>query len=197
MKKFIVLLLVFAVAGVYAAYDEGFDVDGNWSSGGTAYTPKTYEDASGIGSFDGSDVVRETTTTQAGNYAWRLDDNDPNYFRYEADTGIVSFTVYTAGWDVSDSGDVTFRYSVNESTYTDLLVTNETYYTDTGDKVYKQFSSGDLNITPDSGKKIWLEVYNDGGSGAMLLVDTFSVTVIPEPMLLGLLPLALFFFRRK
>ncbi len=200
MKKFVVILLSLAVVSVSYAYvyNEGFDNENNWA-GGTAggYNPKTYTDdvsAPADDQFSSDDAVREGSAVQAGAYAWRLDDN-LDYFRYVVPNGVESFSLYTASWDVSDSCTIKIRYSVNESTYTDLLDTDQTYHT--GDKVYKLFESGNINITPDADKDIWIEVYNDAGSGAMLLIDTFSITIVPEPMLLGLLPFALFFFRRK
>ena len=200
MKKFITCLFVAGLALSVSAltYDEGFDTAGNWSGSygsyaGTAY----YEDASGTGSFEGTTSLREAgTATQGGSaYAWRLDDIAGDYWRYQVNEGVVSFSVYTADWDVSDGNTFKIRYSTDSgSGYTDLLATNASYYS--GDRVYKQFESGVLNITPDAGEEIYLEVYNEGGD-ERILVDTFSVTTIPEPMLLGILPLAFLFFRRK
>lgn len=201
MKKFITCLFVatFVLSVSALTYDEGFDVDGNWTSDGamTSYTPKAYTNSGGgtIGVFSSDDSVRETAATQSGAYAWRLDD-DPDYWRYQVNEGVVSFSVYTADWDVSDNNSFQIRYSTDSgATYTPLLTTNASYYT--ADKVYKQFVSGDINIAPDAGKEIYIEVANNQGDIERILIDTFSVTTIPEPMLLGILPLAFLLFRRK
>ena len=204
MKKFLIcfVAVILAISVKAATYDEGFDVDGNWAGGSmSGYNAKTYEDSTGIGMFRSDDAVRETTATQAGAYAWRLDD-DPNYWRYEApaDTGIVSFSVYTADWDVSDNNSFEIRYSADSgSTYTSLMITNASYYTSSGlgDKEYKLYESGTLNVTPGAGQQVFIEVANNQGDRERILIDTFSVVTIPEPFLLGILPLALLFFRRK
>ena len=204
MKKLITCLFVatLAITVSAATYNEGFDVADNWSGGSmTGYNAKDYTDATGIGTFNTDDAVREGTATQAGAYAWRLDD-DPNYWRYEApaDTGIVSFSVYTADWDVSDNNSFQIRYSTDSgSTWTALMTTNASYYTSSGlgDKDYKLYESGSLNITPGAGEQIYIEVANNQGDKERILIDTFSVVTIPEPFLLGILPLAFFFFRRK
>ena len=198
MKKFITCLFVasFALSVSALTYDEGFDVADNWSGGTwTGYNAKAYTNDLGVGVFSTDDAVRETSATQSGAYAWRLDD-DPDYFRYQVNEGVVSFSVYTADWDVSDNNSFQIRYSTDSgATYTPLLTTNASYYT--ADKVYKQFVSGDINIAPDAGKEIYIEVANNQGDIERILIDTFSVTTIPEPMLLGILPLAFLFFRRK
>ena len=201
MKKFIICMFVAVLALSVSAltYDEGFDVDENWTSDGnmTSYTPKAYtnSEAGAIGVFSTDDAVRETAATQAGAYAWRLDDDD-DYWRYQVNEGVVSFSVYTADWDVSDNNSFQIRYSTDSgATYTALLTTNASYYS--GDKVYEQFVSGALNISPDSGKEIYIEVANNQGDIERILIDTFSVTTIPEPLFLGILPLAFLLFRRK
>jgi|GEM_PF-3005850 len=217
MKKFIVCLFVATLALSVSAweYNECFDVEGNWTANGAmgSYNTKVYTNSSapaGI-TFESSTCVRETTDYATSPYAWRINRADDTYWRFIMPEGpqdtLVSAVFCTADWDVSDNNEFEIRYSTDSgATYTTLLKTNASYYTldGLGDKDYKRYETGYLGITPDAGKEVYLEVYNEVGDERILVdccTNVIGVGVgffgVPEPMLLGLLPLALLFLRRK
>ncbi len=214
MKKLIVLLVVLSVAVSVSAYlyEEDFDTSGNWysdSSLGSYADPVFYTNNVSTPLFDsfklGGDAspgLREATETQGGDYAWRLDDNAGEYFRYiltDDSLTVTNFSLYLADWDVSDDNTFEVRYSVNSgSSYTTLQTYDAAAKNGWTDKEYHQFSSGTVNLSATSGNDLYLEVYNTDGA-ERVLVDTFSVNVIPEPTtfaLLGLLGVIAFARRR-
>ena len=215
MKKLITCLVVVAMALTVNAwvYKECWDTDENWYADGTmgSYNTKVYTNSSapaGI-TFESSTCVRETSAVASDPYAWRINRADDTYWRFIMPEGpqdtLVSAVFCTADWDVSDNNEFEIRYSTDSgATYTTLLLTNAAYYTTSGlgDREYKLYESGYLGISPDAGEAVYLEVYNENGD-ERILVDCCSnypacgFYGVPEPLLLSILPLALFFFRRK
>jgi hypothetical protein len=206
MKKLVIVMVCMGLVGSVSAYtySEDFDTDANWVSDGSmgSYTAKAYtntvEDPEGD-YFESGPCVRETSAVNSGAYAWRLDDIADISVRYVVSDvpAVESFSVYTADWDVSDDNTFEIRYSTDAgSSYTTLVDTDATYYTEAGlgDKEYKQYVSGNINAVTNP--TIYIEVYNKGGD-ERILVDDFSVTIIPEPALLALAPLALLALRRR
>lgn len=179
MKKLINLSImsVMLFGALFAdTYTESFDTDGNWAGGTmTGYNAKTYtnsvDPAGDVFSSDSS--VRETTDTNSGAYAWRVN-TGAYYFRYSCSETVSGFSLYMARWDNSPSPSVTIRYSTNSgSSYSDIETITGSWFT--GDKVYKQYSyTFSTPISPDVSSDIYIELNKT--TGERLLVDDFVLT---------------------
>lgn len=162
-------------------YTETFDITSNWFGGAVgSYNAKTYSNsASGpVGDgFAANSAIRETTYSVTSN-AWRPgNDATANvYVRYSLTNMVTRFALQLARWDNSPTPQFEIRYSLNSgSTYTTLLATNGSWFS--ADKVYQTFDSGALNLTPESGQRVYIELYRT--TGERMLMDNFEVDYIP------------------
>ena len=167
------------------AYFENFNTTNFWAGGTmTSYNTKFYTNNTALPNDDyfvSTSAVRETTvyTNHDGGYSWRLGDAAKNnvYLRYVCQTNVVDFSVYIARWANSPTPNFEIRYSTNSgSTYTTLLATNGNWFA--YDKTYKQFKSDPLNIVPEAGQSIYIEVYRS--TGERMLVDDFYLNPPPN-----------------
>jgi len=161
-----------------SSYFENFDDPEFWSGGPAgSYTSKMYTnpDAPLNDQFMSNDAVRESSHVQTG-YAWRLRNSETPYFIYEYDGDVISFSVFLAHWNVNVAMNITIEYSINSGVnYTLIESLNETWWTGQsyGDKEYRQFFSGDLNISPAGEEKIFLRIITNGNE--RLLIDDFQL----------------------
>lgn len=160
-------------------YTENFDESTFWAGGSAgSYTPKTYQNpvppASDL--FSSNEAVRESTNVITG-YAWRLRNSGEPYFQYACENEVVEFTLSLAHWNVAIPISVVVEYSLNSGTSYNLLQElDESWWTGLGygDKEYRSFSSGSLNITPLPGEMVVIRISSNGTE--RLLIDEFIVT---------------------
>ena len=212
MKTIITFLLVtaFTFTAFASTYTEDFNTADNWSTdppGGDVdqfypITEKVYINDSAEPANDEFRSVliswetakREDTVVYGGSgYAFCFSVSGSTLFRYKIDKSVVDFSAYFARKS-SSAFTYTVKYSKDSGdTYTDLFSTNQSWFS--ADNTYKKYSSGPINISPDTGDDIYIEVEKEGWN--IIYVDQFEVNYVPEPMFLGLLGLALLFVRRK
>ena len=162
----------------FVNFVETFDITPNWGGGAAAFfNAKTYvndaEDPTGD-HFEGNSATRETIFGVTSN-AWRIgSDSTPNvYVRYVCYTNLTRFGMQLARWDNAPTPNFVIRYSTDlGSSYTTLLATNGSWFA--GDKVYRTFDSGELNLFSDGGNPIWVELFRS--SGERMLMDNFDLT---------------------
>ncbi|HMP90981.1 MAG TPA: S8 family peptidase [Kiritimatiellia bacterium] len=161
-------------------YAETFDATENWGGGNAGqFTSKTFIN-NGMkpdgDTFSANSAIRDTTDVITGN-AWRLGASGTAnlYFRYTLTNSVTRFALRLARWDNSPTPNFSIRYSTDSgANYTTLLNTNGSWFT--ADRSYKLFDSDVLNISPDPGKQIWIELFRS--SGERMLVDNFEVDYI-------------------
>jgi FlgD Ig-like domain len=192
---FFILIIFFSITCFADVYTENFDVADNWSgsyggySGDGLYTDDSSDPTGDTFTF--GTALRETTGqggTHSGAYAIRLDDLSSAYFLYECDVNVTEFTIWIAHWDISDAMEVTIEYSVNSgSSYVNISTIDETWWTGSGlgDQEYKQFPSGTLSISPESGESVFIRLRTDGNERLMLddLELTYTTGGAPDPTL--------------
>lgn len=160
----------------FATYYENFDAGASWGGGTTGYGVRTYSnntDAPSGDYFTANSALRETTETLGGN-AWRLgsDTVANTYVRYVTTNTITRFAMSLARWDNAPTPNFQIRYSTNSgSTYTTLLSTNGSWFS--GDKVYKRYESGAVEIAPAAGQQVFIELFRS--TGERMVMDNFEV----------------------
>ena len=159
----------------FATYYENFDASASWGGGTTGYGVRTFTnnaDAPSGDYFTANSALRETTEALGGN-AWRLgsDTVANTYVRYVTANTITRFAMSLARWDNSPSPNFQIRYSTNSgATYTTLLSTNGNWFD--GDKVYKRYESGAVEIAPAAGQQVFIELFRS--TGERMLMDDFE-----------------------
>ena len=176
------ILITVAELPPFVTYAETFDTTANWGGGSVgSYNAKTYaNNVTGPSGdvFSANSAVRDTTSGVTSN-AWRPgNDSTANvYVRYALTNIVTRFAMQLARWDNSPTPQFEIRYSLNSgSSYTTLFSTNGSWFS--GDKVYQSYDSGALNLIPDSGQQIYIELYRT--TGERMLMDNFEVDYIPS-----------------
>lgn len=169
------------VAPSTITFVEDFDTGGNWAGGvSTGYNAKTYVNDTDDPENDGystNDAVRETSETNSGSYAWRLDDQSGAYFMYQGLETITEFSVYAARWDNSPKPGVTVEYSDDSGGSWNEI---DTFDGDNfnGDKTYKKLTYNSFgSISPDASETLQIRFRTT--TGERMLYDDFSVTYEP------------------
>lgn len=167
-----------SVIAPYVSSLETFDITENWAGGAAiSFGAKYYTNTAALpegGHFEANSSTRETTYSVSSN-AWRIgSDSTPNvYVRYIVYTNITQFAMKLARWDNTPTPNFVVRYSTDSgASYTTLLSTNGSWFT--GDKVFKTYESGQVNIMPNGSDPVWIELFRS--SGERMLMDDFSLT---------------------
>ncbi len=155
----------------FATYQENFDDGTSWGGGTTGYGLRTFTnnaDAPSGDYFTANSALRETTETLGGN-AWRLgsDRVSDTYVRYVTTNAISRFAMSLARWDNSPTPNFEIRYSTDSgATYTTLFSTNGDWFD--GDKVYRRYDSGEVDIAPGTGQQVFIELFRSDGERMMM-----------------------------
>jgi hypothetical protein len=177
----VMLLFLTGYSGIAAGqtlYEESFDDVSLWSGGSAgSYTYKSFiqPGAPDEDLFEADVAIRESTNAISG-YAWRLKNSDNPTWTYRCWETVVEFSVHLATWNVSTPMSVTVSYSLDGgSSYTLLDSFDETWWSGQGygDKDYREFSSGTLNVTPVIGSQLLIRIGTDGNE--RLLIDDFQL----------------------
>jgi subtilisin-like proprotein convertase family protein len=159
----------------FATYYENFDDTTVWGGGTTGYGLRTFSndfDAPSGDYFTANGALRETTATLGGN-AWRLGSETTGnlYVRYVTTNAITRFAMNLARWDNAPTPNFEIRYSTNSgATYTTLFATNGNWFA--GDKIYKRYDSGAVDIAPGPGQEVFIELFRS--TGERMLMDDFE-----------------------
>ena len=159
----------------FATYYENFDDTTAWGGGTTGYGLRTFRndlDAPSGDYFTANSALRETTETLGGN-AWRVgsDTVANTYVRYVTTNTITRFAMSLARWDNSPTPNFQIRYSTDSgATYTTLFATNGNWFE--GDKIYKRYDSGAVDIAPGPGQEVFIEFFRS--TGERMLMDDFE-----------------------
>lgn len=175
MKKIYTFLITSAIsAAIYGQGSVNFDTAGNWSPTPNGYGNYTYTDTNF--SSEGTNVLRETSTTQDGfagffgTYAVRLrNTSDSQLSMTVVSGGVGSFSFQARRWDGSPDTYFTVDYSVDGgSTWTHVQDIDATVTTDSD---WKTISGTIENTNPNITVRV-----KSLGTTERLMVDNFTWT---------------------
>ncbi|MCF8294844.1 MAG: fibronectin type III domain-containing protein [Bacteroidales bacterium] len=159
-----------------------FDDAGKWSVGtsGSSYGNYSYTDQ-GV-SFQGTSVIRNTTTAQdgfpgaLGTYAWRLNQIATTKLTITiASGGVNTWSFKVRRWDATPAADYTVKYSVNGgNSYTSCTNINSSLLT-TSD--WFTYEGTPIN---DASNNIIIEIQNTGTT-ERIMIDDFTWTASTTP----------------
>jgi hypothetical protein len=159
------------------SYFEDFDTEERWDGGSmNSYNAKTYkndENDPEDDTFSTDAAVRESSNTNSGAYAWRVDDLADAYLMYECNVLVTEFSVYAARWDNSPKPNVSVEYSTNSGTdWTTISTFNGDEFT--GDRTYKKLTFNSFGaVSPEEGEVLQIRFRTI--SGERMLYDDFEV----------------------